>query len=443
MQVPAAQFQGDRSNLPDIFERLNTEGTKLSKYQVFAATWIDRKTVVHRQEVRDAVVGRYKALWDAGFEVDQLETGKEPEDFSLFEYLFGLGKVIGQEHPELFSAGDTSSEEPAPFMLFALLAGESPANVGRLPELLPTNVDDEIDPTEFETDLEESLGFVKEMLRPVLGLKLNEQQPGKWPHGDYQMMSYVGRAAVGARVLRDSSPSSAAATKAIDAEREALAAAVPAHYLLDILSKTWRGALYSMVYESVWQLEEDKKPTTPAEKYLRPPTRSAAQAVMDEWFVQDQMTRRQRERPNLRPVEKVFLRFLYAKLVSHYDNLAEEFELEHLFPVSRLAASISATDEGWPISCIANLALFPKALNREKSGKTISEYFADLKAKNPKQYASDLAVIEPLLLCSVDDVSIEKDADGRDQLSLGDYTAFLEARWERMREAVLDNLSLS
>ena len=443
VQVPVVLFQGEPSDLPDIFERLNTEGTKLSKYQVFAATWIHCKTVVNRQEVRDAVVGRYKALWDAGFEVDQLETGKEPEDFSLFEYLFGLGKVIGQEHAELFSAGDTSSEEPAPFMLFALLAGESPANVGRLPELLPTNVDGEIDPGGIEEDLEDALNFVKQMLRPVLGLKLNEQQQGKWPHGDYQMMSYVGRAAVGARVLRTASPASSVATKAIVAERQALSDAIPAHYLLDILSKTWRGALYSLVYESVWQLEEDKKPTVASEKYTRPPSRAAAQAVMDEWFDQDRMTRRQRERPNLRPVEKVFLRFMYSKLVSHYDNYAQVFELEHLFPVSRLAASIGPTDEGWPISCIANLALFPKALNREKSGKTISEYFADLKNQNPDQYTSDLAVIEPLLLCDVDEVSIKKDAKGHDQLTLDDYTAFLRARWTRMRDEVLKNLALT
>ncbi|MDT0183538.1 DUF262 domain-containing protein, partial [Microbacterium sp. ARD31] len=39
LQVPVLIYSGPKENLPDIFERINTSGTMLSKYEVFAAAW--------------------------------------------------------------------------------------------------------------------------------------------------------------------------------------------------------------------------------------------------------------------------------------------------------------------------------------------------------------------------------------------------------------------
>lgn len=78
----------------------------------------------------------------------------------------------------------------------------------------------------------------------------------------------------------------------------------------------------------------------------------------------------------MRALDRVFLRYVYTGLVSHLDDQDVSFELKHLFPVSRLKDEIPADSPGWPISCVANLALFTKALNREKTSQTISEYLA-------------------------------------------------------------------
>ena len=433
VEIPFIQFQGDARDLPEVFERLNQEGTKLSKYQVFAATWINTTTEVANEAVRDAINRRYEDLWDAGFEVDGLENGVVPDEYSLFEYLFGFGKVIGATFPELFAARDSAVEEPAPFMLFALLEGHSPSDLDKLPELLPRVADNgPIDPGPGEAAIVESLDFVRDAIAPFMSLKLNADKKSKtrkWPHGDYQAMSYAARVAA-SRAIGEPGSSE------FEDDRAQLALSIPAHYLLDVLAKTWRGPLYTLVFESVWAREEGG-PLRPAARYTTPPSRTSAEAVLDEWFAVDQLSRKQRSRPNIRPAEKVFLKFLYATVVTHHQNHAEAFELEHLFPVSRLATLVGNDKQGWPISCIANLALFPKKLNREKSKKTIREYLATIKDRAEAKKTELL--IEPFLLCSIDSVNVPSE-HGVDSLTRDAYESFLRHRWVTMRDRVLENL---
>ena len=137
------------------------------------------------------------------------------------------------------------------------------------------------------------------------------------------------------------------------------------------------------------------------------------------WF-DLQLDRKQRTRPHVRAGEKTFLQFMYANTVTVLENEGIDFELEHLFPVTRLKSLIPEND-GWPISCIANLALFEKSLNREKSKQTISEYLRKLdeQADTDEKRAeaeSTRVMVERYLLSDVDDVSIP-DEGGEDALT--------------------------
>lgn len=46
IDVPVLFYEGSDSDLPDIFERINATGTKLSKYEIFAASWMASQHVV-------------------------------------------------------------------------------------------------------------------------------------------------------------------------------------------------------------------------------------------------------------------------------------------------------------------------------------------------------------------------------------------------------------
>ena len=41
VEIPIIIYKGSADELPNIFERLNTGGTSLTKYEVFASTWSD------------------------------------------------------------------------------------------------------------------------------------------------------------------------------------------------------------------------------------------------------------------------------------------------------------------------------------------------------------------------------------------------------------------
>lgn len=200
------------------------------------------------------------------------------------------------------------------------------------------------------------------------------------------------------------------------------------------MEETWRGPIYSLAFNRVWQTSDEAPQTVtgPHPHYTREIDHSTWENALNAWL-DKQLDREQKTRAYVRSLDRVFLRYVYTGLVSHMDDKKVSFELEHLFPVSRLRNEIPADSNGWPISCVANLALFTKALNREKSQQTISEYLAK-NSMAPK----DEKRLREYLLCDPSDVSIPSSG-----LAKPEYTNFLQERWETMKGQLYSNLGVS
>lgn len=104
LEIPIILYTGDFNNLPDIFERLNTGGTKLSKYEVYSSSWsnIMLKLIHNRnnRSVLNHVEKKYENLMeDTGIEITNFEEGdiKSTGRITLYEYVYGLGKEIIKE----------------------------------------------------------------------------------------------------------------------------------------------------------------------------------------------------------------------------------------------------------------------------------------------------------------------------------------------------------
>lgn len=433
VSLPVVTYSGPESELPEIFERINQSGTKLSKYEVFAATWLNESgTQVSSAEIRQAINEKYAALIERGFAIDGLEHDQSIVDFNLFEYLFGFGKVLVKSHPLLFARrSDPAETEPAAFSLSCVTRGHQLSSMHDLPQFMPLALDGVIDPTAMEQALRESAKAVEKWLRPFIGLRLNAASDNgiDFAHGELQIVSMIARAAVGrwdARNDWSENPD-------WHDDWTALSRALPQHYLVDLLEETWRGPIYSKAFNRVWSTDDDGAITGPSMHYASPISERNFNETLNSWFDR-QLAREQRSRPYVRTIDRTLLRFTYADLVSHKMDTGTQFEIEHLFPVSRLKRIISATDgPGWPISSIANLALFTKSLNREKSSKTISEHLRTVEISEAER-----SVLEKLLLCDIDDVSID---DAR--LTRDAYIEFLESRWLAVREEIVKNLNVS
>ena len=74
LQIPVLVYKGPSAYLPDIFEKINTAGTMLSKYEVYAAAWVSTEVEITNAKVRNAIARRYKRLEDEGFEVETVGT---------------------------------------------------------------------------------------------------------------------------------------------------------------------------------------------------------------------------------------------------------------------------------------------------------------------------------------------------------------------------------
>ncbi|WP_344008010.1 DUF262 domain-containing protein, partial [Isoptericola halotolerans] len=151
--VAVVTYTGDEADLPDIFERINQRGTKLNKYEVFAATWIYSPTNVASDGIREAINSKYNSLLSQGYSINGLEKDRSIQDFNLFEYLFGFGKVLVGSHPSLFSEPaqpDPTSTEPAAFSLSCVVLGEQLSEMKRLHQLMPKDSDSLINPSKME-----------------------------------------------------------------------------------------------------------------------------------------------------------------------------------------------------------------------------------------------------------------------------------------------------
>lgn len=433
VQLPVVTYTGPESELPEIFDRINSSGTKLSKYEIFAAAWISKQTLIKRDEIRSAITLKYQALLDAGFTIEGLERDVAISDFNLFEYLFGLGKVLKDKFSLLFAGSEDPTEvEPFGFSLVTVAAGLQLAKMKQLYEGIPTGDDMLLDPSEIEEHLFEAAQKVNDWLKPFLGLRLNSTSSQPFvAHGELQMVSMIARTLVG----RWDPFSGWIERPDWQADWAALEVAMPQHYLQDVIQDRWRGPLYSICYERVWEKVVDADGSevgmSPSTHYARPVDRPSIDNVLNTWF-DGQKRREQRSRPYIRTADKVFLKFLYTGILSNLEEQGSTlFELEHLFPVSRLRDLIDAGEAGWPISCIANLALYTKQLNREKTKTTIAEYLTTQPVSAAiREQITRLTLVDP----STVDIP---PSWGRSH-----YEAFLDQRWSVMKKRLYESLKV-
>jgi Protein of unknown function DUF262 len=421
-EIPVLVYAGDQSELPEIFARLNRQGTTLSKYQIFAAAWVDDTTAAATAEIRQVIETKYQNLKDEGFEVEDRAVS-DPTSVSLFEYLYGLSRYLNRKFPTLLRGeqGDGSDA----FSLATLVRAQRLDRMDRLPSFVAARDQfGRLDPAPLEKALVTSTEFVKASLAPFLGLQLS--QVGRPAHGELQIVSMIA-AVCAARY--DSSGGWTEVPKSVWRARAlAFKKALPQHYLLDLIRQTWRGPLYSLAYDRVWDTAEGKP--SRSSFYLSPPAKASWEGALSVWF-EEQLSERQLRRPNITALERTLLRYVYSDVVTVGEFNTHRFDVDHLFPVSRLAAlAKSDASGGWPIGSLANLALIDVSTNRRRKDETIPEYFSRPPAKKGPS-AAEQGQIRRYLLANEVELSIPT-VGGSDALSLDAYVAFLKKRWQRL-----------
>jgi len=440
IEIPVLFYEGSDADLPDIFERINATGTKLSKYEIFAASWVNQDVHITNTKVLEAVRKRYYALMTTeNISVNGVKADGTPERLSLFDYLFGLGKLLSDEYPLLFGGSDDPTAMESVAFALATVCHRLPlSQMRRLPSAMDRDAAGNIVPGEFESALLESAQFVVDVLSPFIGLKLNsESSSSSGLHTDLQIASMVARSFSGKYV-----PGTWEERENAKLDRAMLGKVLPQHYLVDALQQNWRGSGDHRLYQMVWDsAEADDSPgviLSPGRHYLRPFEPDEFNRILDQWFG-DQVRLSQRSRAYVTAPARAFLKYIYSDVVTVNAENKQTFELDHIFPVSRLVGPAKSDEDGWPISAVANLALFDWQTNREKSKLDLMQYLSRVEASERDKKR---AAIEKYLFVAPESAAIPTDNEGNDALTRDEYLGFLRSRFNKMKNMAFETLGI-
>ena len=417
-KIPVLIYSGPSSELPTVFELLNSKGTVLSRYEIYAAQWIDYRQQIANGEVIEAIWRKYETLEDEGFTLDVSEEAPDEESrrnrpYTLFDYLFGLGQYLAVKFPRLFKPVKDDRPSSIGFNLLTACLGLRLQDMANL----PTEIG-ELAWGDLERCVLESTRFVDHILKLLLSTPQYGRKLGPIYHSEYMIISMIATAFQVKYGKRDLSENNDARV-----DRRKLKANLPMFYLYEILHDDWRGSGDSKLHDAVRSL-----------RYVdaAPPTRQRWEQVLDDWYYDSQVSQvhtkdAKRHIRDSRP-EYLLLKYVFVDKLAK----AKSYHVEHIIPVALLQSNMREGDE-WPINTVGNLALLANAGELRHNVQTFDmllqdkrrrgEITEDEQARQLKDYESQLHCPARLLPSPLNNDSFE---------------GFLLERFELLKSEFLD-----
>jgi len=388
-KIPVLIYSGSSTELPTVFELLNSKGTVLSRYEIYAAQWIDYRQQITNFEIIEAIWKKYETLEDEGFTLDISEEAPDEESrrnrsYTLFDYLFGLGQYLAVKFPRLFKPAKDDRPSSVGFNLLTACMGLRLQEMASLPEVI-----DELSWADLEACLLESTRFVDSILKPVLATPQYGRKMGPIYHSELMIISMIATAFQIKYAKRDLSPNDS-----WRADRRKLKQKLPMFYLYEILHDDWRGSGDSKLFDAVRSL-----------RYVdaAPPTEQRWEQVLDDWYYDSQVSlvhtkEAKRHIRDSRP-EYLLLKYIFADRLSG----AKSYHVEHIIPVVLLQSHMVEGDE-WPMNTIGNLALLERAGELRHNKQTFDVLLQDKRRRGeitPEEQSRQLLDYEGQLHCPV------------------------------------------
>lgn len=354
--IPIIVYSGDEDSLPIIFDRINSQGTPLTQYEVYAASWpLDKKFEICNERIIEKIMKKYDSLADDeylihGYDRNALRLSKY---VSAFEYLFGLGKHLNDDYKFLQFEKNKADDE-INTMAFELV--NACINEGRDGIKTLYNEILSIDVKLFETRLKEALDFVEKIINPVTRFKGNSRGNNSLLYSKYQILSMI---ACTFREKYDLS-NMAVARRTWNTNRPILEKNMLRHFVYDIITDEWTSGGPN-------KLHSVAKPN----KYMNEIPKAAWESALSGWFEKQNMRNEKTKVASTTNADLVILNCIYLSTFTALDQLSiKKFDVEHIAPKDQMKDLIEACkDEGLPISNIGNLCYLPEYVNRSKKKK--------------------------------------------------------------------------
>ncbi len=431
-ELPIIVYTGAEENVPEIFERINSQGIKLSKYETFAATWTDIQAEIQNSEIREKISDKYAMLKDAGYTISGIESLDSGEgSYNLFEYLFGLGKILSDKYEFLFPESENADDlVSASFVLTTIAHQLKISEMSKLAsKLRDMHNGGAIDLTAFESALFNSCDAIQNALKKHMVIKLNSSGESKrfLPHSENQIYSLI------VRYLIEKYDFDHNWSLRPEPQTAILLKNVPLFYLLDVLNGEWAGSGDTRLWNTCWVAETDDTYSR-APQYLSTPSKQSWEDALNNWHNKE-LGKLQFKRTNISADSKLVMKYIYSHIVTVADDAALTFHIEHLWSVKALVELIQAspTKEGWPISAISNLSILTNTVNTKKQDVMLGDFKKSLRG-NEVTGPEWQRIQEWLIIPNVQDISFRAD------FTKEEFIDFCNMRFAKLKQQLMGQL---
>lgn len=354
--IPVIVYHGEEENLPEIFDRINSQGTPLDQYEVYAAAWpVNRRFKACNTEIVECAIKKYDSFVEDGFIIHgyDREAMRSSKEVNAFEYLFGLSKYLVNKYDILaFQKGlADDTVNPLGFELVNACLNDT----DRI-RTLYQNIYEIENIDAFEKALCKAIDFVVDSVSPIIRFKGNSRSGTKLFHSKYQILSMVSTTFKEMFCEKDYPQISTS----WDDKKEDIARNLRAYYVYDILTNYWSEGGTGKIHSAA-------KPN----RYASEISPRAWRNALDGFYDKSMFRTESKQIANPKSEEFVLLNCIYLNTFTAMDQLSiNKFDVEHIAPKDQMKKLIAATEGiGLPISSIANLCYLPEYVNRSKKDK--------------------------------------------------------------------------
>lgn len=166
--IPAIIYIGDKSKLPEVFERMNKGAVILSKYEVLASTWYKYEMPIADAEISKYVKNKYLSLRDQSFMEVNFDIEELDNTINVFEYCYALGEILkDKENGYQCVFGEKKNElstDSIGFDILAILLGNKVNEVDNIKDFLFNANPNFL--TELKNAIKDVAGFLVKIVYP-------------------------------------------------------------------------------------------------------------------------------------------------------------------------------------------------------------------------------------------------------------------------------------
>ena len=403
--IPVIVYTGDENNLPEIFDRINSQGTPLDQYEVYAAAWpVKQKFAIKNADIVEHVVRKYDTFEEDDFKIHgyNREEMRTQKTVNAFEYLFGLSKYLVEKY-DILAFNKNLAEDTVNPLAF---------------ELVNACLND--------TDRIKTLYQNLYAFLVITKFKGNSRNANKIFHSKYQILSMISTtfkemyAGVDFTQFSDT----------WQERRQKIARNLVQYYVYDIITNYWSEGGTGKIHSAA-------KPN----RYMIEIPSRAWMVALDGFFERSMLRAEKKNIANPRSEEYVILNCIYLKTFTAMDQLSiDRFDVEHIAPKEQMRKLIEACDgDGLPISCIANLCYLPEYVNRSKGAKNFYQDKKSLQHIDLSEVESKYSFTESDDLEWMD-MPYEKPEDFAVLREY--YTDYCAKRFDKLKHLLCDSLEI-